>query len=313
MRGLERAKNEGAEVLIESQILPGGAFVTPSVYQVNETHPVRNYLGEELFGPNLCLEKFSHLDHAIARINESPYGLSNAIFTLDPKNSERMIKETKSGVLNINRSTNNAFGQMPFGGVNRSGNQRPAGIDAVRYATFPMAITRLPFGESQASQSLKEQIPYTEEERLPLSVLATRHDIEAAFEIYGVHSEAAALDRICYNRSSFSALSEQQEQFFLELSLLLGDAIAIDGQFVTIYASRLTSIDILSLLENLLNSYASGFGLVLKKSKPLSINVPRHLEIPKSRAMLDRLYRGSFVPAEKKHWLLTWKKAAAHI
>ncbi|HXW53873.1 MAG TPA: aldehyde dehydrogenase family protein, partial [Myxococcota bacterium] len=297
LQGLQNARSEGAEVLLNSQILSGGAFVTPSVYQVSEDHPPGSYLGEELFGPNLCLEPFTHLDHAIARINESPYGLSNAIFTLSPNNSERMINETKSGVINVNRSTNNAFGQMPFGGVKRSGNQRAAGIDAVRYATFPMAILCLPYGESQAVPSLKEQVARLNDETIPLPTLAMRHEIEAAFETYGIHCEYAALDRICYSRTSFSALKERENRFFEELVLLVGDAVSMTQHFVTIDASKLAST---ASLENLLSSYAIESGLTLKQLKPLAINVPRHLALPKSRAMLDRLYRGGLVPADKK-------------
>ena len=47
-----------------------------------------------------------------------------------------MYIETRSGLLNYNRSTNGASGMLPFGGVGKSGNQRAAEIDAVRYSTF---------------------------------------------------------------------------------------------------------------------------------------------------------------------------------
>lgn len=301
MAGLKKAHLEGVEVLVESRELPGGAFVTPSLYQIRKNHPMAAYLSEELFGPNLALENFSSFDEAIARINESPYGLSNSIFSLDPKNSERMLQETRSGVLNINRSTNNALGQMPFGGVNKSGNQRPAGIDAVRYATFPVAITSIAYGESSAPKDLKAQISAVVTDETSLATIVLRHDIEALFEIYGIYSDAAALDRVCYNRTSFDGLRAADSPFFTDLAATMPQAVIFEGAYITIILSAISHPQqSLSALSKLLQTYASKASLSLKRSKALSINIPPNLEIPRSRAMLDRLYRGNFIPAEKK-------------
>lgn len=291
MGALEVAKNEGAEVLVESVELGGGAFVTPSIYEVKSSHPMKNYLGEELFGPNLCLESFANIDEAIHRINQSPYGLSNAIFTFDKDNQERLFFECKSGILNINRSTNNAYGQMPFGGVNKSGNQRPAGIDAVRYASFPVAVTNLAYGESGSFKKpeLKDETP--------ISIITLRHQIEKCFELYGIYSDNAALDRISFSQASFSF--PHKDRFFAELSELFQGALKKERLQLIIDLSKLDE-NIIQKLENLLGDYASLSGLSLKAQKSLGINVPPNLSIPRSRAMLDRLYKKGFVPAEKK-------------
>lgn len=296
MSGLEQAKREGAEVIIESIELPNGAFVTPSLYQVSKDHPVKGYLGEELFGPNLCLESFQSLDQAIERINLSPFGLSNAIFTLDRTNSERMFFETKSGVFNINRSTNNSLGQMPFGGVNKSGNQRPAGIDAVKYVSFPVATTSLAYGDKSSSHALLKDVKLDE---TALESVVLRHQIEKSFEIYSIYSENAALDRIVYNLESFEGLYEQKESFFKELEGLFGSALKRTAHQLVIDLSSIT-LALISALDALLQRYASENGLNLRTNKNLAINVPENVSIPKSRTMLDRLYKDDFVPAEKK-------------
>lgn len=299
LNGLASAKSEGAEVLVESEVLQNGAFVTPSLYQVTNKHPLKHYLFEELFGPNIALESFAHFDDAILRINESPYGLSNAIFTFDSKNSERMIHETKSGVFNINRSTNNAFGQMPFGGLNRSGNQRPAGIDAVRYATFPIAVSELAVGGSSASTALKNQFRDLIHDETPLSLVIKRHELESVFELYGIYSDSASHQWLRFSRSSFDGLGARTETFFTELQTLFGPAIDLDASRFVVDLARVDAHTIKSLADLLQRTIAS-CGLSLRKHRASRINVPKDLAIPRSRAMLDRLYRGQFFPAEKK-------------
>jgi len=42
-------------------------------------------------------------------------------------------------VLNWNRGTIGASGKLPFGGIARSGNDRPAGVTASLYCTVPQA------------------------------------------------------------------------------------------------------------------------------------------------------------------------------
>ena len=77
---LARAREEGAQVLLESLNHENSSYVTPAIYQVSSDHPVEGFLSQEFFGPHLCLEKFASLRGAIMRINQSPYGLSDAIF-----------------------------------------------------------------------------------------------------------------------------------------------------------------------------------------------------------------------------------------
>lgn len=301
MAGLGRAREEGAEVLVESQVFEGGAFVSPSLYRVSSNTPIKGYLSEELFGPNIAIETFYNLDEAIERTNESPYGLSNAIFTLDPHNATLFYNQTKSGVLNINRSTNGAYGQMPFGGVGKSGNQRPAGIDAVFYTTFPVAISSLAFGESAAPSALKKLVTEHDGEKTPLSIITLRHSIEALFELYGINSDFAGGERLLFGRKSFSHLETYCENFLAELGQLFGALFSINEEYLIFYLDHVaTPEELLDQLKQLLESYWIKSGLAHQKINRPAINVPKDLELPRSRAMLDRLYKGHFVPQEKK-------------
>lgn len=294
--GLELAKARGARPLVDYRLLPGGAFITPSLYEVEPGQNVPGYLDRELFGPNLALEKFATLDDAISRVNSSEFGLSNSIFTLDKSQSERFFVGTKSGVLNINRSTNGALGQLPFGGVKKSGNHHPAGIDAVRYTTFPVAITELSFGETSAPAWLKNDI----KQHLgttSLNALLTRHSLEKIFESFGIFSDNVGPSHVIYTLASFNNLNGQKDSFIKALKEALGPAISIDQEYIKIDITRVKSAALDGLKETLRDFDASGS---LKKFQGNAINVPPGLKLKKSRSMLDRLYYDHFIPKEKK-------------
>lgn len=292
INGLSIAKNSGAEVLVESKILSGGAFVTPSLYQVHKYHPIDNYLGEELFGPNIALENFANIDEAIERIKQNPYGLSNAIFCLDPKYAEAMYLETKCGVFNINKSTNNALGFLPFGGVNKSGNQRAAGIDAVRNATFPVAVMAQNYHEYAAILNLNN-IPDDNED---INIVKMRHNIELALENYGIYSDYSA-----FNILGFILPSSVQSQTTLcsDLKNIFNDAITVtDNSIKFDLSSPMINHESIDQLRQALSHHL--FFLCFHNKTKLNINVPEHLAMPRSRYMLDRLYRGHFIPKDKK-------------
>jgi succinate-semialdehyde dehydrogenase/glutarate-semialdehyde dehydrogenase len=71
---------------------------------------------EETFGPIAPVVSVSGLEEAIAMTNESPYGLLAAIFTADLYNGLRFADEVRSGLVNINETTNYWENHLPFGG-----------------------------------------------------------------------------------------------------------------------------------------------------------------------------------------------------
>lgn len=169
----------GCEVLLEAETLPGGAFVTPSIYQITQA------IDAEIFGPHIDIRLIDGLDEAIQITNQSAYGLSNAIFTQSEAKFERYYRETYVGVLNWNRSTNGLSGKAPFGGVGKSGNQRPAGIDAVRNATYPVMVQRQAYGYAEPLAGL---LPFFEQQKdllkLSLKDLVKKHEQEFSEQHY---------------------------------------------------------------------------------------------------------------------------------
>jgi len=101
-----------------------------------QDHP---YHRDEIFGPEAGLYPVADLDEAIAAADDSDYALVASVFTRDRGAFERCAGRIRTGVLNWNRGTVGASGRLPFGGLRRSGNDRPAGVLATLYCTAPQA------------------------------------------------------------------------------------------------------------------------------------------------------------------------------
>jgi RHH-type proline utilization regulon transcriptional repressor/proline dehydrogenase/delta 1-pyrroline-5-carboxylate dehydrogenase len=85
----------------------------------------------ELFGPVLAVMKAKNLKHAIDIVNETGYGLTSGIESLDEREVNYWKENLKAGNLYINRGTTGAIVlRQPFGGMGKSaiGAGRKAGI-----------------------------------------------------------------------------------------------------------------------------------------------------------------------------------------
>ena len=75
----------------------------------------------ELFGPLLGVMRAENLNHAIEMVNQTGYGLTSGLESLDPREQEQWKDRIKAGNLYINRSTTGAVTlRQPFGGMGKS-------------------------------------------------------------------------------------------------------------------------------------------------------------------------------------------------
>ena len=88
-------------------------------------------------------------DEAIGLANATRYGLSAGLIGGDEALWSRFLSRIGAGVVNWNRPTTGAAGDMPFGGLGRSGNHRPSAYYAADYCAYPVASF-----EATAPQSL---------------------------------------------------------------------------------------------------------------------------------------------------------------
>jgi succinylglutamic semialdehyde dehydrogenase len=99
---------------------------------------------EEIFGPVLQIWRESDFDAAIARANETRFGLSAAMLGGTRAQFDQFRSRTRAGVINWNRPTNGASSALPFGGTGNSGNHRPSAYYAADYCAFPVVGMEAP-------------------------------------------------------------------------------------------------------------------------------------------------------------------------
>lgn len=142
LRFQEIAKRENAESIMRGKVLDlkhKGYYVTPSINVVSKFDPNSVYQKSEIFGPNVAIYRVNDIDHTLDIINSTGYGLAMAIFTKDQALYEKCLMDAKVGLLNWNRTTNGASSRLPFGGMGKSGNDRPSAHFAIQYCSIPVA------------------------------------------------------------------------------------------------------------------------------------------------------------------------------
>jgi acyl-CoA reductase-like NAD-dependent aldehyde dehydrogenase len=138
---VDSAKKEGATLLAggsRADIGTGkGYFMQPTVF--GGVTPAMTIAREEIFGPVLASIEFGDVEEAIARANDSPYGLAAAVWTKDIKKAHYVASKLKAGTVWIN--TYNVYDTaVPFGGYKQSGFGREMSLHALDHYTQVKAV-----------------------------------------------------------------------------------------------------------------------------------------------------------------------------
>jgi succinylglutamic semialdehyde dehydrogenase len=142
IRFQEIANRESCESLMRGKqidVRTKGFYVTPSIHLVKQFDPQSVYQKSEIFGPNVAIYRSRDFDETLKIVNSTGYGLAMALFSKDKALYEKSLIEAKVGILNWNRTTNGASSRLPFGGLGKSGNDRPSAHYAIQYCTTPIA------------------------------------------------------------------------------------------------------------------------------------------------------------------------------
>ncbi len=114
---VESAIEEGAVALTGGK-REGKIFPPTVMHKVTDD---MNIVCEEVFAPIVSIVEVADFDEALAKINNSPYGLQYSIFTNDLKNTQRAIEEFECGGVVINDIPTVRFDIQPYGGSKLSG------------------------------------------------------------------------------------------------------------------------------------------------------------------------------------------------
>ncbi|WP_020109692.1 aldehyde dehydrogenase [Nocardia sp. 348MFTsu5.1] len=102
-----------------------GYFIEPTLISGLENSA--RVAQEEIFGPVLVIIPHDGDDDAIAIANDSPYGLSGAVWGTDPDRIKKVVDGVRTGTMGINGGIWYSA-DVPFGGYKQSGIGREMGV-----------------------------------------------------------------------------------------------------------------------------------------------------------------------------------------
>jgi acyl-CoA reductase-like NAD-dependent aldehyde dehydrogenase len=163
-RHLDDAVAKGARVVAGGRARPdlGPFFHEPTV--LVDVTPEMAVYAEETFGPVVSVYPVTDDDDAIARANDTDYGLSASIWSRDLDTARTLAGRIRAGSVNINDGYVAAIGSVaaPMGGMGDSGVGRRHGPDGM-----------LRYTEAQTVAAQKRALAYPAKPRAFLAAGAT--------------------------------------------------------------------------------------------------------------------------------------------
>jgi succinate-semialdehyde dehydrogenase/glutarate-semialdehyde dehydrogenase len=141
---VQDAVTKGASILTGGKRVEGdGSFYEPTV--ITGVNPGSEILREEIFGPVLSITTFTDEADAVAKANDTEYGLVSYVYTQDFARGQRLIETLQTGMMGLNVGVvSNAA--APFGGMKQSGVGREGGFEGIHeYLETKYVLTPNPF------------------------------------------------------------------------------------------------------------------------------------------------------------------------
>lgn len=132
---INEAKSDGANILCGGS--RNNAVLEPTV--IENAPDSANVKCAEVFAPVITIEQFEKFDEAVAKVNDSRFGLQAGLFTNDMKAIMYAYNNIHTGGVIINEASAYRMDAMPYGGVKDSGNTR----EGVRYAIHEMTEEKI--------------------------------------------------------------------------------------------------------------------------------------------------------------------------
>lgn len=134
-RWIKEAVAYGAQVVVGGTVKEGAMLPTILTHVPHHTQ----ICSKEAFGPVITIEAFDSFDTAIARVNDSLFGLQAGVFTDSITEMDCAFAALEVGGVIINDVPTFRVDHMPYGGIKDSG----LGREGVRYAMADMLEPRI--------------------------------------------------------------------------------------------------------------------------------------------------------------------------
>ncbi|MEW6473624.1 MAG: NADP-dependent succinic semialdehyde dehydrogenase [Actinomycetota bacterium] len=124
------AVKQGATVLLGGQRPDGPGWFYPATVVTGITPRMRMF-SEEVFGPVAQVYRVADADEALELANATVFGLGSNVWTNDPAEQERFVRDMVAGAVFVNGMTT-SYPDLPFGGVKTSGYGRELSAHGIR-------------------------------------------------------------------------------------------------------------------------------------------------------------------------------------
>ena len=135
----EATKRSGARFLVGGDVPDRPGYFLPPTY-VTDIDDDSRLVTEEQFGPIVPILKFSDLEDAIRRANDTRYGLSGSVWTTDRNRGKAVASQLEVGTAWVNQHRA-ISAYVPFGGAKESGMGRQHSILGLKGDMEPQVIS----------------------------------------------------------------------------------------------------------------------------------------------------------------------------
>ena len=135
----EDTKRGGARIIVGGDVPDRPGYFLPPTY-VTDIDDDSRLVREEQFGPIVPILKFSDLEDAIRRANDTRYGLSGSVWTADLERGKAVAAQLEVGTAWVNQHRA-ISAHVPFGGAKESGMGRQNSVLGLKSFMEPQVIS----------------------------------------------------------------------------------------------------------------------------------------------------------------------------